>query len=200
MLTAWGYEVDSGGVPPLLGSTAFDEMTGGRYSGDLRAAAALSAASQAVRNACGWHVSPSLACACTVQRIEPGQRVISLPANAVTAISSVTESGTALDAGGYEWSRDGLIRRACFKRWPTAWGAVRVEYTAGLDADAAPDLMQAVASIAEGVLTVPRGVTNETADGVSVSYASAAASIAAALTEQLMAQLAPYRLVRSHAA
>ena len=198
MLTAWGYEVSGDSLPPLLSEDDFDEMTGGRYADDLRASAALSAASQAVRNACGWHVSPSLDCTAVPLLVQP--RLVALPANMVTAVTAVRELGAELSDGEYEWRRDGLVRRACFKCWPKSWNAVEVEYTAGFDAAAAPDLAEAVRAIAEGVLAVAAGVTSESADGVSISYASSASSVAAALTEQQRAALSPYRLVRSYAA
>lgn len=199
MLTAWGYEIDGGQLPPLLTVEAFDEMTGGKYEGDLRAVSALSAASQAVRNACGWHVSPSLECTATPTLVQP--RLVALPANAVTAVASVSENGVDLSEGEYEWRGDGLVRRACFKCWPTNWNAVTVSYTAGFDADAVPDLAEAVRAIAEGVIAIggTAGVRSESADGVTVSYSSDASSIAAALTERQRAALSPYRLVIAHA-
>ena len=199
MLTAWGYEIDGDSIPPLLTVEAFGQMTGGKYANAVEVSAALNAASQAVRNACGWHVSPSLACTCVIQRVEHGQRVVSIPANAVTEVTGVTELGTALQAGEYEWSRDGSLRRACFKAWPTQWNAVTVSYEAGYAAEAAPDLAEAVRAIAEGVISVAAGVASESADGVSISYSASASSIAAALTEQQRAALGPYRLVRAYA-
>lgn len=199
MLTAWGYEIDGTQLPPLLTVEAFDDMTGGKYAGDLRAASALSAASQAVRNACGWHIAPSLQCTATPLHVEP--RLVVLPANAVTAVTSVTENGVDLVDGEYEWRCDGLIRRACFKCWSSKWNAVEVSYTAGYDADAVPDLVEAVRAIAEGVIAIggTAGVRSESADGVTVAYSDNASSIAAALTEQQRAALAPYRLVMAHA-
>jgi len=199
MLTAWGYEIDGTQLPPLLTVEAFNEMTGGKYAGDLRAASALSAASQAVRNACGWHIAPSLECTATPLHVQPRQ--VALPANAVTAIASVTENGVELTDGEYEWLRNGLVRRACFRCWPMNWNAVTIVYTAGYDADAVPDLVEAVRAIAEGVIAIggTAGVRSESADGVTVSYSDNASSIAAALTEQQRAALAPYRLVMAHA-
>lgn len=205
MLTAWGYEIEGSSIPPLLSVDAFDDMTGGKYRGDLRAASALSAASQAVRNACGWHVAPSLRCSYAAQRIgdELGKpaRLLTLPALAVTAVVSVTELGFELDAGEYEWARDGLVRRACFRCWPTAWNSVSVSYDAGFDTAAVPDLAEAVRAIAEGVVAIggAAGVRSESADGVTVAYNMDASSIAAALTEQQRAALSPYRLVMAHA-
>ncbi|MBR2837778.1 MAG: hypothetical protein IKE55_03240 [Kiritimatiellae bacterium] len=199
MLTAWGYEIDGTQLPPLLTVEAFDDMTGGRYAGDLRAASALGAASQAVRNACGWHISPQLECTATPLLVQP--RLVALPANAVTAVESVTENGVELAEGEYEWRRDGLVRRACFERWPSNWDALTIAYTAGYDAGAVPDLAEAVRAIAEGVIAIAgsAGVRSESADGVTVSYSSDASSVAAALTEQQRSALVPYRLVMAHA-
>lgn len=196
MLTAWGYEAED--LPSLLSIQDFNSMTGNRYAGDMRAVVALDAASQAVRNACGWHISPSLSCKAVPLLVQP--RLVALPANAVTAVSKVKENGVELTSGQYEWRRDGLVRRACFKCWPTNWNAVEVEYSAGYDADAVPDLKEAVRSIAEGVLAVAAGVNSESADGVTISYSANAASVAAALTEQQRMALMPYKLVSNHAA
>lgn len=195
MLTAWGYEVD-GSIPPLLSVEAFTTMTGGKYDA-VQSALALQAASQAVRTACGWHIAPSLEC---TARLTCEGKLAQLPANFVTEVASVTEDGEPLSSGQYEWRRDGLLRRACFANWTPTWGGVVVAYTAGLDADAAPDLAHAVLGIAEGVMAVSAGVASESADGVSISYSASAGSVAAALTDQQRLALAPYRLVSSHAA
>ena len=198
MFTAWGYEIGGSGIPPLLTSEAFDRMTGGKYAGDLRAASALSAASQAVRNACGWHVSPSIEC---TARLTADGKVVKLPANHVCGISSLREDGRELaDGSDFEWRHDGLVRRACFREFSRGWDAIEVVYTAGYDVGAVDDLAQAVAGIAEAVLLVPVGVNSESADGVTISYSAQAQGIANAMTEQFLAQLAPYRLVSSHAA
>lgn len=199
MYTAWGYEVDGEYIPPLLSIDSFNSMTGGKWTSDsLGVACALDAASQAVRNACGWHVSPSLAC---TARVTAEGKVARLPAICVSAISSLTEDGVSLVAGSdYEWRRDGLLRRACFRNWSPSWDGIAVSYTAGFVADACPDLAQAVCGIAEAVLSVPRGVSSESADGVSISYNVHAQSVAGAMTGQFLAQLAPYRVVSSHAA
>ena len=190
MITAWGYEVDEY-LPYLVDVDTFNAMTGGKHYGDARVEYALEAASQAVRNACGWHISPSLEC--TAHVTASGSK-IELPANQVTAIDSVKVGETTLTE--YEWSHLGVLR-GCF---PQNLDGVTVEYTAGYDVAAVPDLAMTVAGIVESVLTVSPGVSSESADGVSISYASSASSIAAAITSQQLAALAPYRLVSSHAA
>lgn len=203
MFTVWGYET-SVDLPCLLSAADFDDMTGGRYAGDLRVGPALAAASQAVRNACGWHVAPSIGC---TARLTAAGKMAKLPAGHVSAVSSVREydprtgEWAALSVPGQvEWRHDGLLRRLCFREFTRAWDGVEVTYTAGYDPCAAPDLMDAVRRIAEGVLSMPVGISSETAGGVSVSYSASASSIAASMTPQFMAQLAPYRLVSAHAA
>ena len=193
MLTAWGYEID-GNLPPLLEVDAFESITGGKYD-CVAAEQALSAASQAVRNYCGWHVSPSVDCTAYPM---PTSGVLRLPSNCVTEIESVKENGIAVT--DYEWLRMGLVRRTDGKKWSKSWGAIEVDYTAGLSCDAVPDLAEAVRSIAEGVLAVSAGIASESADGVSISYSANASSVASALTDQFKAALAPYKVVGSHAA
>lgn len=198
MFTAWGYEVDASSIPPLLSTADFDSMTGGRWAGDLRAATALTAASQAIRNACGWHIAPQLTCHAV---LTAEGKLVKLPANHVGSIDALAEDGDTLtDGEDYEWRHDGLIRRACFKNFTSKWGGVVVDYTAGYEAGAVGDLAQAVAGIAEAVLTLPVGVMSESADGVSISYSSNAQGIANSMTDRFRAQIAPYKLVSSHAA
>ena len=129
-----------------------------------------------------------------------GDKVAKLPAAYVSDIASVAEHGQELAEGTFEWRSDGLMRRSQFKRWAPAWNAVKVEYTAGYDIEAVPDLAEAVAAITSGVLSVSAGVVSESADGVSISYSANASSIAAALTSQQREALEPYKVVSSHAA
>ena len=195
MVTAWGYEVDE--LAPLLSVDAFNEMTGDVYEGNERVESALVAASQAIRNYCGWHICPSLDC--TAYPVGGG-KIIKLPASYVSSITSVTEDGVVLSDGQFEWRRDGLLRRTCFKNWSGRWDSIEVEYKAGYSADAVPDLTEAIRTITESVLAVTAGVMSESADGVSVSYSASASSIAAALTGSCKNALEIYKVVSSHGA
>ena len=195
MRTAWGYDVES--LAPLLSVEDFNTMTDSAYAGNDRLEAALTAASQAIRNYCGWHISPSMEC-----KAYPigGGKLAKLPASYVSEILSVKECGVTLTDGQFEWRHDGLMRRACFMNWTSAWDGIEVIYTAGYDMAAVPDLAEAIRAITEGVLSVSAGVTSESADGVSISYSSNAASIAAALTAAQKSALEIYKVVSSHAA
>lgn len=194
MRTAWGYDVEDS-FDPIISVADFDSMTGGNYSSNPRVEAALMAASQAVRNYCGWHITPSVDCTAYPAG---GTNVMRLPAGYVSAIDTVTEDETVVDSTTYEWKRSGLIRRRC-RPWSDSWDGITVEYTAGYDPEAVPDLCEAVCAIASGVLSVAPGVVQESADGVSISYSSSASSIAAAITSQQKSALEPYRVVNSYA-
>lgn len=194
MRTVWGYDVNSD-IAPIITTDKFNELTNNAYSGNARAEAAIKAASQAIRNFCGWHITPELEC--TAHPVSGGN-MLKLQAAYVSNVTSVTEDGEIVE--DYEWRKDGLIRRKCGKHWTDSWDGIEVVYAAGYDADAVPDLVEAVCSIAAGVLAVSPGVVSESADGVAISYSANASSIAAALTSQQKSALDPYKVVSSHAA
>lgn len=195
MRTPWGYDVDSLG--PIVSYYDFTSRMGGAYDENPRVLSALNAASQAVRNYCGWHISPSLDCTAYPAG---GGIVAKLPAGYVSEVTSITEDGTALTSSDYEWRRDGLLKRACPYKWSEKWDGIEVDYKAGYQLDAVPDLAEAVCAIAAGVLSVAVGVVSESADGVSISYSQSASSIAAGLTAQQKTALEAYKVVSSHGA
>ena len=195
MQTPWGYQVDS--LPPLVGSDEFDAATGYKWDCNEGAASAIAAASAVIRNYCGWHVAPVLECTAS---LTANGRMVAIPALMVVSIESVSDGGQELSEGQYEARADGLLRRTCFRSWTRRWEGVEVAYEAGFDADAVPDVAQACINLAEAALAAPAGVASESAGGVSISYSTASASVAAAMTPAIREALAPYRLVSSHAA
>ena len=196
MRTAWGYDVE-GVVNPIITVAQFNAMTNGTYSTNPRVEAAINAASQAIRNYCGWHICPAMTCTAYPAG---GTIVARLPAAYVSAIDSIIEDGATLDASAYQWRKDGMLKRAWPKKWSDNWDAIVVKYIAGYSVDAVPDLVEAVCSIASGVLSVSAGVISESADGVSISYSASASSIAASLTSQQKSSLDSYKVVAAHAA
>ena len=153
MMTPWGYEAED--IPPIITPERFHALTGLTYIDNPRIGSALLAASQAVRNYCGWHICPAVEC---TAHPDGGGKVLRLPAGYVSEITKVTEDGEELSEGQYEWRRDGLLRRAQFKRWSPRWDGIEVKYTAGYEASAVPDLTEAVCAITAGVLSVSAGV------------------------------------------
>lgn len=193
-LTPWGYEVD-GDLPPLLTVEAFDDMTGGKWSGDGRIELAIASASAAIRDWCGWHVAGTMTCRATVDG--DGKGSIWLPTTCLVAVTSIEYAAT--QPSGFQWSRIGQVLPS--EPAPVGLGSATVTYRAGFAT--APDNVAAIVAglVVRGV-ALSYGVTQETAGGVSVSYAQGAAYAAssAALTDADRQSLTPYRVVRSHAA
>lgn len=196
MMTAWGYEIIEP-LCPLITMDDFNERTNLAYMSNPRAEAALIAASQAIRNYCGWHIAPSVNC---LAYPSGGDKILRLPAGFVSSIVEVKEHGETVSPKAYEWRRDGLIRKKGPHRWSKSWDGLEVFYKAGYNPLMVPDLAEAVCAITSGVLAVSAGVTSESADGVSISYAQSASSIAAGLTTQQRASLDAYKVVNSHGA
>ncbi len=195
MRTPWGYEADI--LEPIISIERFHAITGQAYADNPRIMTALYAASQAIRNYCGWHITPCTRCTAYP---DGGGVVARIPAGYVCKILRITEDGRELSEKEYEWRRDGLIRKAYPHKWSKKWDGIEVEYMAGYDVDAVPDLAEAVCAITAGVLSVSAGVISESADGVSVSYSQSASSIAAGLTAAQKSALEAYKVVSSHGA
>lgn len=193
MLTPWGYEVDE--LPDLITVSDFNAATNNRYAGDARIEPAIASASAAIRAWCGWHVAPVLDCSITLDG-EAGD--IWLPTNALASVTSAKVGGEDVTVTGS--NRRGRVRlasKAC------GLGNVAIDYVAGYDVSACPDLMGVVVQrVMASVAMTTYGVSQETAGGVSISYSGSALSDlgSAFLPDSVKAALSTYRLVRSHAA
>ena len=199
MMTLWGYEIDSDGLPPMITKEAFSEFTAGRFSGDARIGKELEAASAAIRNYVGWHLFPSADCALTmtmqdrrVTRVGT-DLLVQLPAKYLTAVEQVL-----IGTQEYEFSYEinGILR--IYDVSP-AYGrrtVLSVTYTAGLPDELMGDVAELVAHRVSHSLVSSYGVTNETAGGVSITYNAAWVnnSRATALPDDNKEVLAPYRL------
>lgn len=182
--TPWGYDLDEVNLPPLLTEAEFNTLSGGRWSGNPQVAPMLAAVSQAVRNYCNWHVSPSLKC---VAKVSAERGYLQLPGMNVTQVSSVTEGDETL--ADYEWKRNGSVR-GCFD---TRWQGVEVAYTCGLDDVLVKTI---VTQIACNCLAAPGGVREEHAGQVGITYNQTASGVSGgvSLLERDKDMLAPYRI------
>lgn len=193
MLTPWGYEVDE--LPDLITVSDFNAATNNRYAGDARIEPAIASASAAIRAYCGWHVAPVLDCSITLDG-EAGD--IWLPTNALSSVTSAKVGGEDVTVTGS--NRRGRVRLA---HKTCGLGNVAIDYVAGYDVAACPDLMGVVVQrVMASVAMTTYGVSQETAGGVSISYSGSALSDlgSAFLPDSVKAALSTYRLVRSHAA
>lgn len=192
-MTPWGYDVD-GTLPPLIDREQFDAITGGKWAADGRIESAIDAASAAIRDFCGWHVCPSMACSATLDA--DGGESLWLPTTCLTSVESVTlKDGSTAD---FDWSRIGQVVPA--RRVRCGLRAATVEYHAGMG-EAPADLAAIVAGMVVRGVALSYGVTSESAGGVSVSYAQGAAyaASAASLTDADRAALMRHKVVRAHA-
>lgn len=193
MLTPWGYEVDE--LPDLITVSDFNAATNNRYAGDARIEPAIASASAAIRAYCGWHVAPVLDCSITLDG-EAGD--IWLPTNALASVTSAKVGGEDVTVTGS--NRRGRVR---LEHKTCGLGNVAIDYVAGYDVAACPDLMGVVVQrVMASVAMTTYGVSQETAGGVSISYSGSALSDlgSAFLPDSVKAALSTYRLVRSHAA
>ena len=198
LLTRWGYALTTeNSLPDLLTAEEYNAITGNRFSGDVRIAPAIKAASQAIRNYCSWHVAPSLTCKLTtsvydkrVTRVQDGVQ-IQLPAMFVSSITSIKVGGE--DKSIYILDSNGMLLVMDVDRFADPTTPIEVEYIAGIADDAIKDL---VASQVNHSVAQSYGVTSEASGGVSVTYNNAwsGGGQASYLNEYAREILAPYRL------
>lgn len=174
-VTTWGYELtNEQTLTDIISVNEFNTMTGGRYTGDTRIASSIAAASLALRNYCGWHLTGSLNCKAvyraTDRRIvrHGADITIQLPTRFLSAVSSVKVNDEVTT--DLSFTTNGLLTL-----YDVSFGnrrdVVEVEYTAGIpDASAIKEL---VAQMVTLQLAKSYGVTSEAAGGVSITYNSA---------------------------
>ena len=194
--TAWGYSVatDNGSLPTLITPHQLKEATGGRFVADTPGVpTVLEGVSAAIRDACGWHVSPPLP---VVELTQGPGRMLALRSLMVTGVESVAECGAELAEGQYEWRMDGALRRACWRSWPDAYRSVEVRYTSGIPSEMAPALAAVASQLASNTLAAPAGVRSEQAGNVSISYNQTASGVSGGvrLLDSDLAMLRPYML------
>jgi len=196
LLTNWGYLIDTDEtqLPDMINMTEFDNLTARKYAGDARIAPNISAAQAAIRNYCGWHVSPSLPCIFEADSISTG-RVIQLPARFVSSVESVTFNGEELPPESYHPKNNGLLY---FDRkfLGCSWGDIIVKYTAGVPDGLMDAIKELIAHRVTHALAQSYGVQSEAAGGVSVTYNATWTNNAraTALPSDNKEVLAPYRL------
>lgn len=188
-LSPWGYIYDAETLPDLISTTDFSKFTNGKFgTTDTRIAANISSASAAIRNYCGWHISPSLDCGMlfNVKDLRDcfigTDLLIQLPATYVTGVSKVV-----LDA---IWNEDAddwdgeIITDPERIDWGTGDGLLRiydvgardrrskifVRFTAGFPAASIPLIKEIASAAVSRALTNTYGVNSEAAGGVSISY------------------------------
>lgn len=196
-MTTWGYELpDAESLADIISVEEFNTMTAGRYTGDIRISSGIAAASLALRNYCGWHLTGSLSCKATYtatnRRIirHGSDLTIQLPTRFLSAVSSVKIGDESTN--DWAFTTNGLLTiydaPICDRRT-----TIEVEYTAGIpDASA---IKEFVAQMVTLQVAKSYGVTSEAAGGVSITYNSAWTNGSfSSVLDNNVALLAPYRL------
>ena len=186
--TPWGYSVSS--LDSLISVAEFRALCPNLSSTDSQIEAVLSAVSGAIRDYCGWHVSPSIQCTFT----GTGEgRLLMLPAMGVRSVESLKVGGS--EVADFEWLSSGMVRLS-YGHFPDSWRSVTCVYTAGFDA---VSIAQVVAQISANALVAAPGVANERAGNVSITYNQTGTGITGgvSLLARDYALLAPYVLKRA---
>lgn len=191
-MTDWGYSVEGESLPLLISVSDFRVLVPGLSATDAQLSAVLAGVSAAVRNHCGWHVAPALACT----YVGNGEgRLLMLPAMGVSSVTSLEVCGGEVDSARYEWTAAGMVR-LLGDVFPDAWRSVECKYTAGFTSTA---IGQVVAQIASNALVAAPGVREEHAGQVGITYNQTGSGISGgvSLLARDVEMLAPYKLARA---
>lgn len=171
--TLWGYDINAESLQPIITVDEFNQITLGKYGGDQRVCAALSAASTSIRNYVGWHLAGNYECEVTyayydlhVTRTKHGLSII-LPTRFLTEVVKVEIDDNDATDNVFQIRRRGqvdLLRCPCFFK------TIKITFNSGLIDDAG--LKSLVANRVSNTLSGPVGVSSESAGGVSISYSS----------------------------
>ena len=187
-LTPWGYIMDAEALPNFISKIEFDNFTNGKFVQDARATKTLPSASEAIRNYCGWHISPSLTCGMfyNVRDLRDAfvgpDLLVQLPATYVTSIEKIIINAV-WNADKNGWDGDelteydigmgtGLLRiydvgaHSLDRK-----SKIFIKYIAGYP-EAPASIKELTADRVTHAVANPYGVASESAGGVSVSYSS----------------------------
>lgn len=146
---------------------------------------ALSAACDAVRDYCGWHIAPSFTETRTIDG--PGGDLLVLPTLYLTDLKDVTSDGQAVDDP--EWSQSGMVRRRC---WSRKFRGIEVTMTHGYDT--CPEALKGVVVSMAARGTAGPGASMTVAGPFTMTYGSAMQGGATGFLEAHRTVLDRYRL------
>ena len=209
-VTPWGYIADAEVLPNFLSDIEYNNFTNGKFAKDTMVQKVIPSATEAIRNYCGWHISPSLTCGMfyNIRDLRDAfvgsDLLVQLPATYVTAIQKIIVDAV-WNADKDDWDGEeltdydigmgsGLLRIfdvGCRDRK----SRIFIKYTAGF-----PNVPEVIKELTADRVTHavanPYGVASETAGGVSVSYSSlwAGNSNASALADDSREVLEQYKM------
>lgn len=185
-LTPWGYMVDAQTIPDFLTAQEFAAFTNSKFGFDARIESNIPSATAAIRNYCGWHISPELTCAMIYRIFDlrdafVGHDVlIQLPATYVTGIEKVIigkgqtidELAAEGDPVEYDLNPSGILRLYDVFAYDRKT-KVYIKYKAGLPDENITTIKELAANRVTHAVSNSYGIVSEAAGGVSVSYSTA---------------------------
>ena len=185
-LSPWGYIMDVEKLPDFISTPDFYNYTNGKFGNDTRIATGIPSATEAIRNYCGWHISPSLTCGMlyNVKDLRDAfvgpDLLVQLPATYVTGIEKIVINAV-WNGDNNDWDGDvltdydigmgtGLLRIYDIGSLDRK-SKIFIKYTAGYPNTPAA-IKELTADRVTHAVANPYGVASETAGGVSVSYSS----------------------------
>jgi len=209
-LSPWGYIIDAETLPDFLTFGEFQNFTNGKFGADARIQSTIPAATEAIRNYCGWHIAPSLTCGMlyNVKDLRDAfvgpDLLVQLPATYVTCIKKVIVNAV-WNADNEDWDGDELVEYDI----GMGSGLLRIYDVGALDRKSKifikfqagyPCVPQTLKEFTADRITHavanPYGVNSESAGGVSVSYSGvwAGSSNASSLPDNTRDVLQPYKV------
>ena len=183
-LSPWGYLIDAESVPNFITDLEFAQFTNGKFGTDMRIAATIPSATEAIRNFCGWHIAPELTCGMVynVHDLRDAfvghDLLVQLPATYVSGIQKIVLNAAFNSSSGfyegdetedYEIGMGGGLLRIYDVGYLDRKSKIFIKYTAGFP-NTPSAIKELTADRISHALTNPYGVTSEAAGGVSVSY------------------------------
>ena len=174
ILTSWGYSLpDATTLADIITETEFNTMTAGRYANDPRISTGIAAASQALRNYCGWHLATSMNCKVKWNVRNRGiirsgaDLLVQLPARFVSSVTSINIDNEPFT--NFFADTNGML--TIFNVGPLSkQSVIEIAYIAGVMDTSG--IKQLVADMVTLGLAKSYGVTSEAAGGVSITYNS----------------------------
>ena len=213
-LSTWGYTYDAETLPDFITTTEFSNFTNGKFgTTDTRISANITSASAAIRNYCGWHISPSLTCGMLYNvhdlrdAFVGSDLLIQLPATFVSAVTKIVLCAK-WDTEEDDWKGEVITDPDRFDLDPSGLlkvydvgfldrkAKIFVKYEAGLPSTNIAVIKELTANKVTHAVTNAYGITSEAAGGVSVTYNASwsGRSGSAALSDDTREVLDAYRV------
>lgn len=209
-LSPWGYIIDAETLPDFLTFGEFNNFTNGKFGADMRIMSNIPAATESIRNYCGWHIAPSLTCGMlyNVRDLRDAfvgpDLLVQLPSTYVTSVEKVVVNAV-WNANTNDWDGDvvtdydigmgtGLLRLYDVG-YLDRKSKIFIKFVSGYE-NAPASIKGLTADCISHSVANSYGVSSESAGGVSVSYSGvwAGMSASSSLPSETKEVLEAYRL------